>query len=111
VAEPIRLYFDQHMQGAVVHGLRLRGMDVLTAQDAGRCGLSDQDQLAFAAAEGRVMVTFDSDYLALHRSDTPHEGIAWCPATKHSVGELIRFLLLLHAVMDRDAMRNHVEYI
>ena len=68
MAEPIRFYFDQHVQGAVAAGLRQNGVDVLTAQEAGRCGLSDPDQLAFAAAEGRVMVTFDSDYLALHQS-------------------------------------------
>jgi predicted nuclease of predicted toxin-antitoxin system len=111
VVEPIRFYFDQHMQGALVRGLRLRGLDVLTAQDAGRCGLADPDQLAFATADGRVMVTFDTDYLALHQTGTPHNGIIWCPATKHSVGELIRLLRRLHGVMDRDSMLNHVEYL
>ncbi len=86
MAEPIRFYFDQHLQGAVAHGLRLHGVDVHTALDAGRCGLPDPDQLAYATSEGRVMVTFDTDYLALHQAGTPHEGIAWCAATKHSVG-------------------------
>jgi hypothetical protein len=47
VADPIRSYLDQHIYGAVAHGLRQRGFDVLTAQDAGRCGLPDPDQLAF----------------------------------------------------------------
>ncbi len=111
MAESIRFYFDQHIQGALVQGLRSRGMDVLTAQDAGRCGLPDPDQLAFATAVGRVMVTFDPDYLALHRAGTSHEGIAWCPATKHSIGELVRLLRQLHGLMDRDTMRNHVEYL
>jgi hypothetical protein len=111
VAEPIRFYFDQHMQGAVAHGLRLHGMDVLTAQEAGRCGLPDPDQLAFATAEDRVMVTFDTDYLALHRSGVPHAGIAWCPQQKYGIGQLIHALLLLHSVLDRDAMRNHLEYL
>jgi hypothetical protein len=111
VAESIRFYFDQHMQGAIVHGLRQRGVDVLTAHDSGRCGRPDSDQLAFATAEGRVMVTFDTDYLALHQAGTPHGGIAWCPATKHSIGGLIRLLLLLHGVMDPDAMLNHVEHL
>src|SRR4051794_25074241 len=98
------------MQGAVAHGLRLHGLDVLTAQDANRCGLPDPDQLAFAAAEERVMVTFDTDYLALHQAGVPHAGIAWFPATRYSIGELIRHLVLLHTVMDRDAMRNHVDH-
>ena len=72
MAEPIRFYFDQHIQGAVAHGLRQHGLDVLTAQDAGRCGLPDPDQLAFAAGDDRVMVTFDSDYLALHQAGVRH---------------------------------------
>ena len=110
MAEPIRSYLDQHVYGAVAHGLRQHAIDVLTAQDAGQCGLPDPDQLAFATAEERVLVTFDPDYLALHQAGNQHAGIAWCHATKHSIGELIRLLVLLHAIMDRDAMRNHVEY-
>lgn len=78
--EPIRYYFDQHYPHPVADGLRRRGIDVLTAQDAGRCGLPDTDQLAFAAAEERVMATFDPDYLALHQSGIAHAGIAWCRA-------------------------------
>lgn len=111
MADPIRYYFDQHYPLPVAAGLRRRGIDVLTAQDADRWGLPDPDQLAFSTAEGRVMVTFDTDYLALHGSGVAHAGIAWCAATKYSIGELIQELLLLHGVMDQDAMRNHVEYL
>jgi len=95
----------------VVQGLRQHGVDVLTAHEAGRCGLPDTDQLAFATAQERVMVTFDTDYLVLHNSGTPHAGIAWCPATKDRIGPLIQMLMLLHGVSDRDAMKNRVEYL
>ena len=61
MAEQIRYYLDQHVYGAVTHGLRQHAIDVLTAQEAGRCGLPDLDQLAFATAEERVLVTFDPD--------------------------------------------------
>jgi hypothetical protein len=111
LADSIRYYFDQHLQGSVAAGLRQHGVDVLTAQEAGRCGLPDPDQLAFATADARVMVTFDSDYLALHHAGVRHAGIAWCPAAKYRIGQLVRMLLLLHGVVDRDAMRNHVEYL
>ena len=111
MADPIRFYFDQHIPGAVSAGLRLHGVDVLTAWEAGRCGTPDPDQLAFATAEDRVVMTFDPDYLALHRSGVPHSGIVWCPARKYSVGQLIQVLLLVHGVLDRDDMRNHVEYL
>ena len=111
MADPIRYYFDQHVYGAVAAGLSHRGIAVLTAQQPGRCGLPDTDQLAFALAEGRVMVSFDSDYLALHNGGCAHEGIAWCPAAKYSIGPLIQMLELLHAVADRAAMRGRVEYL
>ena len=79
MAEPIQFFFDQHMADAVVRGLRHRGVDVLTAQETGRCGLPDPDQLSFATREERVVVTFDSDYLALHRSGV----MLGCPADGH----------------------------
>jgi predicted nuclease of predicted toxin-antitoxin system len=111
VAEPIRFYFDQHMWASVAKALVGKGIDVLTAQDAARCGLSDPDQLAFAGSDQRVMVTFDTDYLALHQCGVQHAGIAWCPAQKHNIGNLILALLLVHGVLDRASMRNHVEYL
>jgi hypothetical protein len=102
---------DQHYPGPVTQGLRRLGIDVLTAQEAGRCGLSDLDQLAFATAEQRVMATFDSDYLALHQSGIAHAGIAWCPQQKYGIGMLTQLLELLHGVADRDGMRKRVEYL
>jgi predicted nuclease of predicted toxin-antitoxin system len=66
VADRIQFYMDQHIPAAVTQGLRQRGVEVLTAQDAGRCGLSDVEQLQFATACERVMVTFGPDFLALH---------------------------------------------
>jgi Domain of unknown function (DUF5615) len=111
VAEVIRFYMDEHFPSPATMALRRRGVDVFTTQEADRCGVSDIAQLAFATTQGRVMVTFDPDYLALHRSGTEHAGIAWCPQQKYSIGELIQATLLLHAVLDRDSMRNHVEYL
>jgi hypothetical protein len=111
VADRVQFYLDQHIPGAVATGLRQRGIDVLTAQEAGRCGLPDADQLHFATARQRVLVTFDTDFLALAASGAPHAGIAWCPATKYTVGPLVHALLLLHGVLDRDAMQNQVEYL
>src|SRR5262249_36079341 len=111
MAEAIRFFFDQHIPSAVTTGLRQHRVDVLTAQEAGRCGLPDADQLAFATANGRTIVTFDTDFLALDATGVQHSGICWCPATKYSIGQLIQALLLVHGVLDSDDMRNHVEYL
>jgi hypothetical protein len=111
VAESIRYFLDQHFPRSVSQGLRRHGIDVLTAQEAGRCGVPDPDQPAFATAEGRILVTFDADFLALHQSGVPHAGIAWCPERKYGMGQLIQAWLLVHGVLDRDAMRNHLEHL
>lgn len=113
MADPLRFYLDEHIAGAVAAGLRHHGIDVLTMQEAGRCGLPDPDQLAFAAAEERVLVTHDTDYLVLAAGGAAHAGIAWCDATKYrySVGPVIQMLLLMHGVLDRDDMKNRVEYL
>jgi hypothetical protein len=111
MAEPIGFYMDQHFPGPVSQGLQRHGIDVLTTQSANCCGFPDPDQLAFARANERVLVTFDTDFLSLHQAGVQHAGIAWCPEQKHSIGQLIQALLLLHGVLDRDAMRNHVEFL
>lgn len=73
--------------------------------------MPDPDQLAFATANQRVLVSFDPDFLALHMTGKNHAGIAWCPAQKHGIGQLIQALMLIHGVLDRDNMQNHVEYL
>jgi hypothetical protein len=102
---------DQHFPAPVSRAPARHGVDVLTAQEADRCGVPDREQLEFATAEGRVMVTFDPDFPALHRCGVGHAGIAWCPERKYAVRELIQALLLLHGLVDRDAMRDHLEYL
>lgn len=110
MAERIRFYLDQHFPHAVTQSLRQRGIDVLTAQEAGRCGLSDADQLTFATSDERVLVSFDADFLALHHSGTHHAGIAWCPQQKYGIGMLIQLLELLHGLVERDQMHDHIEF-
>lgn len=102
---------DQNFPGPASLGLRRHEIDVLTAQESGRCGASDRDQLEFAFQEGRVLVTFDPDFLMLHKSGLSHAGICWCPEQKHSIGQLIQALLLIHGVLDGESMKNHVEFL
>ena len=111
MTERIRLYFDQHIPGAVARGLRRRGVEVLTAQEAGRCGDTDLEQLEFAYENGYVIVTYDSDFLALATSGILHKGVAFCSAVKYTIGELIHVLLLVHDVLDTDDMHNHIEFL
>jgi predicted nuclease of predicted toxin-antitoxin system len=51
---------------AVALGLRLRGIDVSTTVEERLTGATDEQQLAFATGQGRVLVTHDADFLRLH---------------------------------------------
>ena len=69
------LYLDEHIPSAVAEGLRRRGVDVLTVQEAGRSGLADPEQLRFAHSEQRVLVTMDSDFLILASQGASNAGM------------------------------------
>ena len=107
----MKFYLDEHIPKAVAEGLRRRGIDVLTMQDAGRMGDPDRKQLAFAVMKRRVLVTFDDDFLALDAAGAPHSGIVFSQAGRRSVGELIENLVLIANVIEPEEMRNHIEFI
>jgi uncharacterized protein DUF5615 len=106
----ISFYLDEHIHRAVNDGLRRRGIDVLTVQEAGKSGLSDREQLGFALSERRVMVTMDSDFLLLASEGVQHAGIAYVNPQR-SIGELIGSLMLVYDVLTSADMTNQVEYL
>ena len=59
----IALYMDEHVHRAITIGLRLRGIDVLTAQDDGRRQAPDNALLDRAKELGRVLFSQDEDLL------------------------------------------------
>lgn len=107
----MKFYLDEHIPRGVVEGLRRRGVDVLTVPEAGRSGDSDEKQLAFAARERRVLVTFDDDFLRLDATGVPHRGIVFSQPGRHTVGELIESLMLIANVIEPNEMKNHIEFI
>ncbi len=76
----VRLYFDRHIMARLAVDLCGRGFDVLTTEEAGHDTAPDEDQLAFATAQGRAILTFNiRDFAPLHEewqaAGRPHAGI------------------------------------
>ncbi len=69
----IKLYMDAHIPKAITNGLRLRGVDVLTAQEDNTDKLSDPELLDRATALTRVFFTFDDDLLIRLQKDNSHQ--------------------------------------
>ena len=76
-----KLYANENFPLSVVEELRSLGHDVLTIQESGRAGqaMSDQDVLAFACVEGRILLTFNrKHFIRLHLQKHEHCGIIVC---------------------------------
>ncbi len=92
-------------------GLRRRGIDVTTTRDAGLLGAPDSEQLSYANAQQCVIVTMDADFLRLAAENTKHAGIVYCEQGSRTIGQLLDLLVLLHAVIEADEMRGHIEFL
>lgn len=113
----IRLYLDEDaMDEDLVYGLRLRGVDVMTAREAGVIERNDKEHLDCATGQGRVLYSFNvSDYYRLHTEclsqERSHAGIILARQQRYSVGQQVRCLLKLIAAKSAEDMRNQVEFL
>jgi predicted nuclease of predicted toxin-antitoxin system len=78
---------------AVTEGLRRRGVDVLTAQEAGMREAADEQHLALGRREGRVVFTQDADFLRLHAVGRSHKGIVYA-SQQTGIGVIVSSLML-----------------
>ncbi len=74
----LKFLMDVHVHIAVTEGLRRRGAEVLTVQEANMQLADDIDLLAFALRERWVIFTNDADFPRLHARGVPHGGIVYC---------------------------------
>jgi uncharacterized protein with PIN domain len=109
--DQIRFHLDENVDPAIANGLRRRGLDASTSQETGLLEAPDEEQLAYALNEGRVLVTHDEDFLTMAKLGVKHAGIAYCHSELRSIGQIISGLLLIYEYMTPDDMRNHVEFL
>ena len=50
---------DESVPNVIAKGLRMRGIDVTMSSEKELMGVSDEEQLAYALLQGRVIFTFD----------------------------------------------------
>lgn len=113
----IRLYLDEDAQDSdVAEALRLRGVDVLTADKAEMRERDDADHLDYAMTQGRVLYSFNmGDYIALHgtylNEYKTHAGLILAPQQRYGVGEQMRRLLRLIHTISAEEMRDRIEFL
>ena len=107
----IRFHLDENCDPRIAAGLCLHGIDVTTTQEARLLQAPDEGQLAYAVANGRVIITRDTDFLRIAASGQDHPGILFYPAQARSIGEVIRYAQLIWEICEPEEMRNHVEFL
>ena len=73
-----RLFADENFPNPTVEVLRQLGHDVLTVaeSDLAGLGISDEEVLAFAHADGRAILTHNRKHFRnLHNAGRPHSGM------------------------------------
>jgi hypothetical protein len=107
---------DDSMDQALVRGLRARGVDVLTADEAGLIEHSDADHLGYAVSQQRVLCTYNvADFWALHgeylAAGRSHAGLILMPQQRYGLGEQLRRLLRLAATLSPEVMIDRAEFL
>lgn len=111
MAHGIRFHLDENCSPVLADALRRRGIDVSTTQEEDLRAAADEFQLAFATQRRRVLVTHDTDFLALHQRGVAHSGIVYCQQQSRSIGDIVRGLVLIWELLDPEEMRGHVEFL
>jgi predicted nuclease of predicted toxin-antitoxin system len=108
---PLRYYLDEHLPPVIAEQLRARGIDALAAAEAGKAAraVTDEKQLAFAAADERTLVTSDRDFVALSATFAPHAGIVLLQ-NQLGIGQTVTFLELFAGVTAPEEMRDQIRF-
>jgi predicted nuclease of predicted toxin-antitoxin system len=113
----ILLYIDEDsMDEDFVQALKSRNVDVLTVADIGMLHKSDEEQLDWASANGRIIFSFNArDFYRLHtlrlEKNLPHGGIILAPQQRYGIGDLMRGVLQLINSMSAEEMKGQVEFL
>ena len=103
------------MQSSIAAGLRARGVGVLTVQEDGRAGGTDEQVLARAAELGRVVFTRDDDFLVLAQdrqaNGVAFAGILYAHPLRATIGGCVADLELLAKVCDPADVADRVTFL
>jgi hypothetical protein len=108
-------YADEHVVFGLVQALRLRGMDVVRVQDRGQGRADDAALLDEALADERVMLTNDTDFLALAAERAAREErfapIFFWPQQRRSIGQLVQSIIRKASRHDYTSLCSQVFFL
>ena len=110
----IELFLDEDVHSQLAHALRQRGYHAIHAQELGRKGRSDSDQLLFAVAQERCCFSFNvRDLVILHNeyAKSQHEHWGVIVSKQLPFRETMFRLLPLLQRRTKGSMKNRLEFL
>jgi len=111
----LALYMDQHVPRAITIGLRVRGVEVITAYEDGAATLTDPELLDRATALQRVLFTQDDDLLIeavrRQRERIEFQGLIYAHQLQVSIGTCVQNLELIAQAGEPDDMANQIQFL
>ena len=110
----VKLFLDEDMHSVLGSALRKRGFDAVHAQELGRKGKSDAEQLAYSVEKKRCLISFNvKDFVLLHNEyvQTGREHWGIIVSKQLPVGETMRNILKILQRFSQDSMKNNVVFL
>lgn len=111
----VALYADENVNRAIVQGLRLRGVDILSVHEEGRTGDSDEQVLDRATELRRVLFTQDDDFLSeaenRRAAGVSFAGIVYAHQLRMTIGHCVADLEILAGAATWDELKNRVIFL
>ena len=107
----LRFYFDESVELAVSEQLDAGGLDVVSAHSLDLLGDDDRNHLERATEMGRVLCTYDADFLRLASEGVEHAGIIFAQHQKASIGGWVREIRALHARLKSEDVHGQVIFL
>jgi len=111
----IRLYMDHNVPRAITNGLKLKGVDLITAYEDGSSQLDDSELLDRASELKRVLFTRDYNLLQeatkRQRARMSFYGIIYAHQLKVSIGGCIRDLEIIAEAGDPEDLIDQVQFL
>jgi len=113
----LRLATDEDFNNRIVRGLLRRqpDLDILRVQDAGLAGTKDDEVLAWASTEGRILLSHDVTTMKRAAYDRIAAGLAMPGVFEVSqdvpIGRAIDEILLLVLYSDQEEWQGQVRFL
>lgn len=107
----IRFLLDEHIHGSIHRQLQFLNIDAVSCHQAGVRGARDQELLRESKTCQLTVVTHDSDFIALHQTNTDHGGILFIPPGKRTIRQIVERLKEISDYLEYNDVKGELYFL